>query len=81
MAYTVAAQGILQGEHKVIQPLVLSCLRLAVFVFPLVFLFSQFENAKVTLWIAFPCAEILTDVVTYVFLKLSFREQPIKEQD
>ena len=74
MAFTVAAQGILQGKQRVFQPLILSFLRLAVLVFPFVFLFIQFENAKTLLWFAFPCTEILTDVVTYLFLKAPLRK-------
>lgn len=75
MAFTVAAQGILQGKQRVFQSLILSFLRLAVLVFPFVFLFIQFENAKTLLWFAFPCTEILTDVVTYLFLKAPLRKK------
>lgn len=74
MAFTVAAQGILQGKQKIFQPLILSFLRLVVFAFPFVFLFIQFENAKTLLWFVFPCAEILTDVVTYLFMKAPCRK-------
>jgi Na+-driven multidrug efflux pump len=35
MAYTVSIQGILQGLREALSPLLLSALRLAVFVFPL----------------------------------------------
>ncbi len=73
MGFTVAIQGILQGFRLSLRPLLLSLSRLAVFVFPVAYLFSLCENASTLIWLTFPIAEIITSILAY-FLSLS----PIK---
>ena len=72
MAFTIAAQGVMQGKKQVLAPLLLSCFRLVVFVFPFVYLFSQFQNPTFWVWWSFPIGEIITDGFTILFLLHSF---------
>lgn len=69
MAFSVSVQGILQGIRSVISPVIISLLRLLVFVIPLELLFLHLGNQTTLLWIAFPVTEILTSVVSFFFLK------------
>lgn len=72
MAYTVSIQGILQGLREALSPLLLSALRLAVFVFPLTALFLHFEASADLFWLVFPLSELLTAGVSFVLLKSAF---------
>lgn len=69
MGFTVAVQGILQGFNAVYSPLVLSALRLLVFVLPLVAWFTANAAAPKMLWWSFPIAEVLTAAFAVVFLQ------------
>lgn len=69
MGFSVAVQGVLQALGYAGWPLVLSLLRLVVFVFPVAFLFSRSANVLELVWWTFPIAEVLTSVVALVFLK------------
>ncbi len=73
MAFTIALQGILQGFRDSIRPLILSLLRLVVFVFPIAYLFTLNENAKSLVWVSFIISESLTAaigiLISYKFLK------------
>ncbi len=64
MGFTVAVQGVLQALGYAFYPLLLSCLRLAVFVFPAVWLLSLLPDAAGCVWWAFPVAEALTAAVS-----------------
>lgn len=68
MGFSVAVQGILQALGYATKPLVISLLRLAVFVFPVAYLFTLSANVENIVWWTFPIAEILTSVVSLVFL-------------
>lgn len=68
MAFSVSIQGLLQGMREIFSPLIISLLRLAVFVFPLVILFIQFENTAPLFWFAFPISELLTAIVSFFLL-------------
>jgi multidrug efflux pump len=72
MAYTVSIQGILQGLREALSPLLLSALRLAVFVFPLTALFLHFEASADFFWLVFPLSELLTSGVSFFLLKAAF---------
>lgn len=68
MGFTVAVQGVLQAFGYAIKPLVLSLLRLAVFVFPTAYVFTLFDGVTDNVWWTFLIAEVLTDVVSALFL-------------
>jgi putative MATE family efflux protein len=69
MGASVAIQGVLQGLHEVWSPLLISLLRLAVFVFPLEFAFSRGSNANDLFWISFPVSEVLTCGIAFLLMK------------
>lgn len=68
MGVTVAIQGIMQGLRYSIRPLILSLLRLIVFVLPIAHLFTLNSNAKDILWLAFPISEGLTLIVAVIMI-------------
>ncbi len=69
MGYTVAVQGVLQALRFPIRPLILALLRLAVFVFPIAFVFTLSPNVTDYVWWTFPISELLTSFFAYRFLK------------
>lgn len=69
MGFSVAVQGVLQGFNEVYSPLIISALRLLVFVLPIVYLFTRSQHAETLLWWAFPIAEFLTACVSYFLLR------------
>ncbi|MCM1236820.1 MAG: polysaccharide biosynthesis C-terminal domain-containing protein, partial [Ruminococcus flavefaciens] len=70
MGISIAIQGILQALRYAVSPLILAALRLAVFVFPLVWLFTLTNNPLFWIWWVFPIVEILTAAVSaFVCLK------------
>lgn len=75
MAYSVAGQGVLQGLRRVFSPLLISFLRLVIFLFPFILLFSHLENATMLLWISFPIAEFLTALVTFFLIGGAFKKR------
>lgn len=74
MGYTIAIQGVLQATGHAVSPLLLSLMRLCVFVFPTAYIFTHFENVTYILWWTFPIAEILTSVFAYIFLRHAKKE-------
>lgn len=68
MAASIAIQGLLQGLRSVLYPLLISLLRLAVFVFPLAYLFSNLNDNLTLFWLTFPISEILTVFFSFAFL-------------
>lgn len=68
MAISVAIQGVLQGFRSVYLPLIISLLRLIVFVVPFAFLFMNVGNPYDNFWWTFPIAELLTAVISVFFL-------------
>lgn len=75
MGFTVAVQGILQAFGYAIKPLVLSILRLAVFVFPTAYIFTLFDRVTKNVWWTFLIAEVLTDVVSAIFLYSAIKKR------
>lgn len=69
MAISVAIQGVLQALRNSIAPLITALLRLVVFVFPLAYLFTLSSNVLNIVWITFPIAELLTSIISVLFLK------------
>lgn len=74
MGFTVAVQGVLQSMGSAFKPLLLSLLRLVVFVFPTAYLFTLSPNVLDIVWWTFPISEVLTACVAYVFLKFAKRK-------
>lgn len=58
MGFSIAIQGVLQSIGFSIKPLIISFLRLVVFVFPVAYLFTKFENVTDIVWWSFPIAEV-----------------------
>lgn len=75
MGFTVAVQGGLQALGYAGKPLILSLLRLVIFVFPICYLFSQASSVLQLVWWTFPIAEVLTCIVAYFFLKEAIRKK------
>lgn len=63
MGFTVGLQGILQGLRSSLKPLLLSCSRLVIFVFPIAFLFTLSENVASLVWFTFLIAEVTTSII------------------
>lgn len=78
MSVSVAVQGVLQGFRNVYQPIVISLLRLIVFVVPFALLFCSGDSVTVSFWWTFVIAETLTAVCSMGLLvrsrKKAFRQ-------
>ena len=83
MGFSVAVQGILQSIGYAVRPLIISLLRLVVFVFPVAYLFTLSDNVINIVWWTFPISEILTAIISVFILKKSYKEkiESIKEID
>ena len=68
MGVSVAIQGILQGFRSVFLPLIISLLRLIVFVVPFSFLFLNIGDPLSAFWWTFPISEFLTAICSLFFL-------------
>lgn len=75
MGFIVAVQGVLQALGYAAAPLAIAVLRLAVFTFPAVWIFTIAGNAQYTLWWAFPISELLTAVVSTLLLRHALRQK------
>lgn len=69
MGFSVAVQGVLQALHYAFKPFLTALLRLAVFVFPIAYLFTLSSDVVDVVWWAFPISEALTAVVSLFILK------------
>ena len=72
MGISVAIQGVLQSIRYALKPLIISLLRLVVFVFPIAFLFTKSNNVTEIVWWTFPIAEVLTSIISLFILKDSY---------
>lgn len=75
MGVSIAIQGILQSIRYALRPLIISLLRLVVFVFPIAYLFTKSENVTGIVWWTFPIAEILTSIIALFILKDSYNKK------
>lgn len=75
MGFSVAVQGILQSLRYAIRPLIISLLRLVIFVFPISYVFTLSDNVVNIVWWTFPIAEILTALISVFILKKSYKER------
>lgn len=73
MGFSIAVQGILQSINYAVRPLLISLLRLVIFVFPVAYLFTLSEDVINIVWWTFPIAEILTAVISVFILKSSYK--------
>lgn len=82
MGFSISVQGILQSINYALRPLIISMLRLVIFVFPLVYLFTLSDDVLTLVWFAFPISEILTAIVSVFILKNSYNNKirSIKEE-
>lgn len=69
MGFTVAVQGVLQALGYADKPLILSFLRLIVFVLPTAYLFTLSDHVLQIVWWCFPIAEVLTSLFALLFLR------------
>ena len=75
MGISVAIQGVLQSIRYALKPLIISLLRLTIFVFPLAYLFTKSSNVTNIVWWTFPIAEILTSAIALFILKDSYNNK------
>ena len=75
MGFSVAVQGILQSLGYAIRPLIISLLRLVIFIFPVAYLFTLSDNVTNIVWWIFPIAEILTCIISIFILKETYKEK------
>ncbi len=75
MGFSVAVQGILQSLGYAIRPLIISLLRLIVFVFPVAYLFTLSDKVTSIVWWTFPIAEIATCIISAFILKKTYKEK------
>lgn len=75
MGFSVAVQGILQALGYALKPLIISLLRLVIFVFPIAYIFTLSDNVINIVWWTFPIAEILTAIISIFILKKSYKEK------
>lgn len=71
MGFTVAVQGVLQALGYADKPLILSFLRLIVFVLPTAYLFTLSPSVLDLVWWCFPIAEAMTSLFALIFLLLA----------
>lgn len=75
MGFSVAVQGVLQSIGYAIRPLIISLLRLVIFVFPIAYLFTLSDNVTTLVWWTLPIAEVLTAIISVFILKKSYKEK------
>ena len=75
MGFSVAIQGVLQSIGYALRPLIISLLRLVVFVFPTAYLFTRSSNVTEIVWWTFPIAEVLTAIISFFILKDSYNKK------
>lgn len=73
MGFSVAVQGVLQSVGYAIRPLIISFLRLVIFVLPITYLFTLSNNVVNIVWWTFPIAEVLTALISIFILKSSYK--------
>lgn len=72
MAFSVAVQGVLQAFRYALFPLLISFLRLCLFVLPVAYLFTLSDNVLNLVWWTFPIVELLTAAVSVGILKYAY---------
>ncbi|MCD8371984.1 MAG: MATE family efflux transporter [Clostridia bacterium] len=75
MAFSVAVQGVLQAFRYAIRPLIISLLRLVVFVFPVAYAFTLTSNPLDTVWWSLVISEVLTAIVSVYILYDTYKRK------
>ena len=75
MGFSLAVQGVLQSLGYAIKPLIISLLRLVIFIFPIAYFFTMSDNVTNIVWWAFPIAEVLTAIISVFILKSIYKEK------
>ena len=75
MGFSVVVQGVLQSLNYALRPLIISLLRLVVFVFPVAYLFTLSKNVTSIVWWTFPIAEVLTVAISLFILRKTYKEK------
>ena len=75
MGFSIAVQGVLQSLGYAIRPLIISLLRLVIFVFPVAYLFTLSDNVTNVVWWTFTIAEILTCIISVFILNKTYKEK------
>lgn len=75
MGVSIAIQGVLQSINYAVRPLIISLLRLVIFVFPIAYLFTFSDNVTNIVWWTFPISEILTMIISILILKNSYNKK------
>ena len=75
MGFSIAVQGVLQSLGYAIKPLIISLLRLVIFVFPIAYFFTMSDNVTNIVWWTFPIAEVLTAIISVFILKSAYKEK------
>ena len=75
MGISISIQGVLQSIRYALRPLIISLLRLVIFVFPVAYLFTKSNNVVETVWWTFPIAEFLTAIISLLILKDSYNKK------
>lgn len=73
MGFNVAVQGVLQALGYAVKPLISAFLRLVLFTFPVAYLFTLSADVINVVWWTFPIAEVLTCIVSAVFLRQAIK--------
>lgn len=74
MGFNVAVQGVLQAFGSAVKPLLTAFMRLILFALPTAYLFTLSPDVLNAVWWTFPIAEILTCVLSAIFLRLAIKE-------
>ena len=75
MGISIAIQGVLQSVRYALKPLIISLLRLVVFVFPIAYLFVKSDDVDNVIWWVFPIAEFLTCLISLAILKDTYKKK------
>ena len=75
MGFSIAVQGVLQSLEYAIKPLIISLLRLVIFIFPIAYFFTMSDNVINIVWWTFPIAEVLTAIISVFILKSTYKEK------
>ncbi|MDE6618597.1 MAG: MATE family efflux transporter [Clostridiales bacterium] len=75
MAISISVQGVLQALRYAVSPLIISALRLAVIVLPVVWLFTLTQTPQSYVWWAFPISEICTAAVSVLICVTAYNKK------
>lgn len=75
MGFSVAVQGVLQALRCAFKPLIISLLRLVVFVFPIAYLFTKTSDVTNLVWWTFPISELLTAIISLFIIKNTYKNK------